>query len=91
MSERCRRDAASLLSQIMEALRERARPRYLMMEEYGPDGEIVKAWEGSPIVPGHEGVTTIIITGVGYAEPREDWRERGVVPPRGFHPSRWRD
>jgi len=75
----------------VEALRERVRPRYLMMEEYGPDGEIVKAWEGSSIVPGHDEVKTIIITGVGYAEPRTDWRERGVVPPQGFHPTRWRD
>ena len=91
MAERHRRDAASLTSQIVEALRERAKPRYFIVEEYGPDGEIVKAWEGNPLVPGQEGVNTMIVTGVGYAEPRTDWRERGVVPPRGFHPSRWRD
>ena len=91
MPERYRRDAASLVSQIVEALRERAKPRYFMMEEYGPDGEIVKAWEGNPIMPGHEEEPTLIVTGVGYAEPRTDWRERGVVPPQGFHRNRWRD
>jgi hypothetical protein len=63
-----------------------------MMEYCGPDGEIEEASEGHPIdddLP--EGaVEAVIITGHGYAEPRRDWRERGIVPPRGFHPSRWR-
>jgi len=89
MSERCRREAASLVSQIMEAMRERAGPRYFMTEQYGPDGEIMEVWEGHPLEPGHDGVSILSITGVGFAEPRRDWRERGVVPPRGYHPTRW--
>lgn len=85
---RGQRDAPSLLDQVLQALRERS-PRYLMMEQYGPDGEIVEAWEGHPLEPGHEGVHTVAITGVGFAEPRRDWRERGVVPPQEYHRTRW--
>ena len=89
MSERRPRNASALLSQLAEALRQRSGPRYLMTEQYGPDGEILEAWEGHPLKPDHTGVSAIIITGVGYAAPREDWRERGIVPPRGYHPTRW--
>jgi len=72
---------------VAQALRERAPQRYLMMEKYGPDGEILEASEGHPIEPDHEGVQAVIITGVGSAEPRTDWRERGIIPPRGFRRS----
>jgi hypothetical protein len=61
-----------------------------MIEHYGPDGEILEASEGHLISPGDEGVYTLVITGHGFAEPRTDWRERGIVPTRGFHRSRWR-
>jgi len=87
------REAGLTLSpgQLAQALRERAPQRYFMIEKYGPDGEILEASEGHPLGPDHEGVHAVIITGVGYAEPRTDWRERGVIPPRGFHRSQWRE
>ena len=75
---------------LVEALQEVAPPRYFMLEYYGPDGEIVEAWEGHPIGQDHAGVEAVIITGTDSAEPRTDWRERGVVPPRGLHRSHWR-
>jgi hypothetical protein len=76
---------------LAQALRERVNQRYFMIETYGPDGEILEAWESFPIEADHEGVSAVVITGVGYAEPRRDWRERGVVPPHGFHRSQWRE
>jgi hypothetical protein len=87
-----RRETAdlSLVGRVAQALRERAPQRYFMIEQYGRDGEILEASEGHPIAPDHEGVHAVIITGVGFAEPRRDWRERGMLPPRGFHPSQWR-
>jgi len=91
MPERYRRDAASLVSQIVEALRERAKPRYFTTEEYGPDGEIVTVHEYCPLTPGEQADHTLTITCHGFAAPRTDWRERGVVPPGGYHRSRWRD
>jgi hypothetical protein len=36
-------------------------------------------------------VAAVVISGVGYAKPRTDWRERGIVPPRGYHRSQWRE
>jgi hypothetical protein len=56
-------------------------------EEYGPDGEIVKATEWRPVP--WQTFAFYIVTGTGYAEPKTDWRERGVIPPRGVHP--WKD
>jgi hypothetical protein len=53
-------------------------------EEYGPDGEIVKATEWRPVA--WKTFDRYIVTGTGYAEPKTDWRERGVVPPGGVHP-----
>lgn len=87
-----RRETAdlSLVGRVSQALRERVPQRYLMMEKYGPDGEILEASEGYPIGPDHEGVQAVIITGYGFVEPRRDWRERGIVPPRGFRRSQWR-
>ena len=87
------REAGPTLSpgQLAQALRERVNQRYFMIEKYGSDGEILEASEGHPIAPGEEGVHTLVITGHGFAEPRTDWRERGVIPPRGFHRSRWRE
>ena len=76
---------------VAHALRDRVPERYFMIEKYGPDGEILEASEGHPIAPGEPGVHTLIITYYGFAEPRTDWRERGVVPSRGFHRSLWRD
>jgi hypothetical protein len=70
---------------VAQALRERMTPRYFMMQHYGPDGEILEAWEGHLMEPDDHGVHAVIITGHGFAEPRTDWRERGIVPPRGFH------
>lgn len=84
---RVRREAGELA----EALREAAPPQRFMMERYGPDGEILEAWEGHPITPGEGEVHALVITGTDYAEPRTDWRERGIVPPKGFHRSRWRE
>lgn len=81
----------SLPCLVAQALRERAPQRYFMIEKYGPDGEILEASEGHPITPGDEGVHTLVITGVGYAEPRTDWHERGIIPPMGFHRTRWRE
>jgi hypothetical protein len=77
--------ALGLLESVAQGLRETAPPSFHMLEEYGPDGEIEEAWEGDRITAGTEGVEAIIITGHGYVEPRTDWQERGVVPPRGFH------
>jgi hypothetical protein len=87
-----RRETAdlSLVGRVSQALRERAPQRYFMIEQYGPDGEILQASEGHPIAPGEEGVHTLVITGHGFAELRRDWRERGIIPPRGFHRSLWR-
>ena len=88
----CRETGRALSpGQLAQALRERTPKRYFMMERYGPDGEILEAWESFPIEDDHQGVTAAAITGVGYAEPRTDWRERGVVPPHGFHRSQWRE
>jgi len=44
------REAGPTLSpgQLAQALRERAPQRYLMMERYGPDGEILAACERGP-------------------------------------------
>ncbi len=56
-----------------------------MTEEYGPDGEIEEVWEGPEAGPEWGSWTTLTITGHGHAEPKRDWRERGVTPPRGFH------
>lgn len=80
----------ALSASLAERLRQAVPPRHFMIEQYGPDGEIVEAQEGHPIGPGHESVRTLVITGTDYAEPRTDWRERGVIPPKGFHRSRWR-
>jgi hypothetical protein len=81
-----------LLSHLVaQALRERTPPRYFMMEWYGPDGEIVEAWESHPLDPDWDGAHTLVISGTDYAEPRTDWRERGVIPPKGFHRSQWRE
>ena len=87
-----RRETAdlSLVGRVSQALRERAPRRYFMIEQYGPDGEIVEASEGHPITLDQEGVHAVIITGVGFAEPRTDWHQRGIIPPRGFHRYRWR-
>ena len=74
---------------VADALR-RALPRYFMMEKYGPDGEIVEAWESHELDPDWEGATSIVITCYSFAEPRTDWRERGVIPPQGFHRMRER-
>jgi hypothetical protein len=74
---------SSLAQQVAQGLRERV-PQYLMTEEYGPDGEIVEAWEGHPIDLSGEGPRAVIFCHEG-AEPRRDWRERGVIPPRGYH------
>jgi len=88
-----RRETAdlSLVGRVSQALRERVPQRYVMIEQYGPDGEIVEASEGHPIAPGEQEVHTLVITCYGFAEPRRDWRERGVIPPRGFHRSLWRE
>ena len=75
----------SLVGRVSQALRERMTRRHFMLEHYGPDGEILEASEGHLIAPDHEGVHAVVITGVGFAEPRTDWRERGIIPPRGFH------
>ncbi len=80
------RAGLSLADQVAEGLRDRE-PHYFMMEQYGPDGEIMEAWEGPPDGARARGATTVLISGTGYAEPRMDWRERGLVPPRGYH--RW--
>ena len=86
VSKRRRRQSDLALAHLVaEALRAQAPPRYFLMETYGPDGEIEEAWEGHPLKPDHQGVEVVIITGREYAEPRMDWRERGLVPPRGFH------
>ncbi len=84
MSEVNKSADRSLAEVVAEGLRERE-PHYFMMEQYGPDGEIVEVWEGHPVDPEQEGAHTVSICAHGYAEPRKDWRERGVVPPRGFH------
>ena len=76
---------------VAQALRELASQRYFMTEHHGPDGEIVEAWESHPLELGGEGVRAVIVTGTGYAKPRTDWRERGIIPPRGLHRSRWRE
>ena len=76
---------------VAQALRELASQRYFMTEHYGADGEIVEAWEGHELDPGWEGANSLIITCYGFSEPRTDWRERGIIPPRGFHRSRWRE
>ena len=81
----------SLPRLVAQALRERVTQRYFMIEKYGPDGEILEASEGHPITPGDEGVHTLVISCYGFAEPRRDWRERGIVPQRGFHRSHWRE
>ncbi len=83
---------SSPLGPVAQALHTRMTQRYFMTEHYGPDGEILEAWEGHPIeddLP--EGaVAAVIVSGHGYAAPRMDWRKRGILPPRGFHRSRWR-
>ena len=76
---------------VAKALGEMVPHRFFMIEHYGPDGEIEEAWEGHPIEPGEGKVHALVITGTGFAEPRTDWRERGIVPPRGSHRSRWRE
>ncbi len=81
----------SLARLIAQELREAAPQRYFMTEYYGPDGEIVEAWEGHPIQPGEEEIAMLILTGTEYARPRTNWRKRGVVPSRGFHRSLWRE
>jgi len=98
MLDRHPRDAASLLSQIVEVLRERIEPRYLMMETYGPDGEILEAWECWPLTAESLASNPVLSIEVlmpdaegRHAEPRTDWQERGVTPPRGFHRSMWRN
>ena len=80
----------SLMGLVAQALRQRTAQRYFLMERYGPDGEILEAWESHPIGPGEEGVKAVIISGHGFMEPRRDWRERGIIPPREFHRSQWR-
>jgi len=81
----------SLARLVAQALREGAPQQYYLTEQYGPDGEIEEVWEGFPIFPGETGPRVLIVTGTESAKPRTDWRERGVVPPKGFHRSRWRD
>ena len=82
--------ALGLAGRLAQVLREHAPPRYFTMEQYDAEGEIVEVWEGHPLEPGEDGVRAVIITGTDYAEPRTDWRERGIVPPQGYHPSLWR-
>jgi hypothetical protein len=86
-------DGLSLINRVAEGLRKRKPQRYFMMETYGPDGEIEEASECHPIddeLP-DGAVAAVIISGVGYAKPRTDWRKRGIVPPRGYHRSQWRE
>ena len=75
---------------LARRLREAIAQRYFMMEQYGPDGEVIEVWEGHPIEAEEGSAHTILITGTDFAEPRTDWRERGLVPPRGYHRSPWR-
>ncbi len=75
---------------MARARREQAPPYYFMMEQYGPDGEIEEAWEGHPFPSDGEGVQMVVITGHGFAKPRTDWRKRGIIPPKGYHKSKWR-
>ena len=80
---------SSLAHLVAQGLRERV-PHYFMREEYDRDGKIVEAWEGHPGGPRDGGLLPVVFCHEA-AEPRRDWRERGIVPPRGFHPSQWRE
>ena len=83
--------ALGLAGSLAQALRKQTPPHYFTMEQYDAEGEIVEVWEGHPLEPGEDGVRAVIITGTDYAKPRTDWRERGIVPPEGYHRSVWRD
>jgi hypothetical protein len=88
--------AGSLLSQVAAVLKARANQRFFMFEVYGPDGEILEASECWPLTAEDlasdavQGVAVLLPDEQGrHAEPKRDWRERGVVPPRGFQRSQW--
>ena len=70
--------------EVARRLGENAPRRRFWWEEYGPDGEIVEAREGHVLRP-WEKIEFYAITQHGYAEPKLDWRERGVIPPQGIH------
>lgn len=70
-----------------EELAERLTPRALppiCYEHYGPDGEIEEVWGDRHPGTGRA-ISFYVVTCTDYAPPKEDWRERGVVPPKGWH------
>jgi hypothetical protein len=84
------------MAEVAALLRQRTKRRYLMLEVYGPDGEILEASECWPLTAEQLASNPVQSVAVLYpdeqgrhAEPRRDWRERGVIPPRGFHRSQW--
>ena len=92
MAERRRREASTFLSEVLQAVQQRMNPRYLMLETYGPDGEILEASECWPLTPEDLASNPVLSVEVlmpdeqgHHAEPKRDWQERGVIPPRGFH------
>lgn len=90
--------ARALLEEVAALVRARADQRYFMFETYGSDGEILEASECWPLTA--EALASGAVQRVRilqpddqgrHAEPKSDWRERGVSPPRGFHRTRWWD
>lgn len=78
----------SLAGEVGRRLRNRKPYRVGGLESYGRDGEIEDAFEGT-LVHGEEGpgsvISTVIVSCIRHAEPRTDWRERGVIPPKGWY------
>lgn len=91
-------EGPSLARLAAEGLRRQVSLGFFMFEVYGPDGEIEEATECWPLTEddfASDAVQVVVIRRPDengrYPEPRSDWRERGIVPPRGVHRSQWRE
>ena len=79
-----RSETPTLESELAGRLQQ-PRPTF-SIEHYGPDGEIEEVWVGDKSDP--DGMDVLEVVYPGGAMPNSDWRERGVVPPKGIHPLR---
>jgi hypothetical protein len=75
---------AGLAREVARRIREVDQPS-LTYEQYDENGEIVRVDES---VRGTAAAPRVVyhVSGTGWAEPRTNWRERGMVPREG----RWR-
>ena len=75
----------TLAEHVAARLRAHLTRRRFMTEQYDAEGEIEEVWEGRLLAAGYRGPQFVWVSHSGGPAPRTDWRERGVVPPGGYH------